>query len=142
MSPMNTISARAGPGGGGGSSMMNYLMSGTTNSIKPSVSFVAMGRKDYKQNIYTDELDGPSPMQILGNEKAFKDRCPEVPTVFETERDAHLSTIKDNVDSLSQAKGVMYKNYNDMGPGDSTVLSYPKTKRDEIKDIRRRLDDY
>ena len=62
--------------------------------------------------------------------------------MFETERDAHLSTIKDNVDSLSQAKGVMYKNYNDMGPGDSTVLSYPKTKRDEIKDIRRRLDDY
>jgi hypothetical protein len=46
--PFNTISARAGPGGGGGSSMMNYLLSGTTNSIKPSVSFTAMGRKDYK----------------------------------------------------------------------------------------------
>jgi hypothetical protein len=48
LSPLNTVSARAGPGGGGGSSMMNYLMSGTTNSIKPSVSFISMGRKDYK----------------------------------------------------------------------------------------------
>jgi hypothetical protein len=48
VSPMNTLSARAGPGGGGGSSMMNYLMSGTTNSIKPSVSFISKGREDYK----------------------------------------------------------------------------------------------
>ena len=62
MSPLGTVSARAGPGGGGGSSMMNYLMSGTTNSIKPSVSFISMGRKDYKQIKYTDEIDGPSPM--------------------------------------------------------------------------------
>jgi hypothetical protein len=60
-----------------------------------------MGRKDYKQTKYTDELDGPSPMQILGNEKAFKDRCPEVPTVFEKERNDHLATIKDNVDSIT-----------------------------------------
>ena len=45
----STVSARnAGPGGGGGSNMMNYLLSGTTNTIKPSVSFVCMGRKDYK----------------------------------------------------------------------------------------------
>jgi hypothetical protein len=36
----------------------------------------------------------------------------------------------------------MYKNYNDMGPGDASLLSFPKAKRDEIKDIRRRLDDY
>ena len=62
MSPLGTVSARAGPGGGDGSSMMNYLMSGTTNSIKPSVSFISMGRKDYKQIKYTDEIDGPSPM--------------------------------------------------------------------------------
>lgn len=47
--------ARAGPGGGGGSQMMSYLISGTTNSIKPSVSFMSMNRKDYKQIKYTDE---------------------------------------------------------------------------------------
>jgi len=33
-----------------------------------------MKREEYKQIKYTDELDGPSPMQVLGNEKAFKDR--------------------------------------------------------------------
>lgn len=71
--------------------MMNYLLSGTTNSIKPSVSFISMSRKEYKQNIYTDELDGPSPMQILGNEKAFKDKHLDVPTVFEKERDLHTA---------------------------------------------------
>jgi hypothetical protein len=91
VSPLNTVSARAGPGGGGGSSMMNYLLSGTTNSIKPSVSFISMSRKEYKQNIYTDEVDGPSPMQILGNEKAFKDKHADVPTVYEKERDQHMS---------------------------------------------------
>ena len=132
VSPMNTLTARAGPGGGGGSSMMNYLMSGTTNSIKPSVSFISMGRKDYKQIKYTDELDGPSPLQILGNEKAFKDRSPDVPTIYEKERDAHMSTIKDNVDSLSQAKSIMYKNFNNLGKDDPSVLTSPKSKRDEI----------
>jgi len=33
-----------------------------------------MKREEYKQTKYTDELDGPSPMQVLGNEKAFKDK--------------------------------------------------------------------
>lgn len=132
VSPMNTLTARAGPGGGGGSSMMNYLMSGTTNSIKPSVSFISMGRKDYKQIKYTDELDGPSPLQILGNEKAFKDRSPDVPTIYEKERDAHLATIKDNFDSLSQAKSIMYKNFNNLGKDDPSILTSPKSKRDEI----------
>ena len=66
----STVSGRAGRGGGGGltGNMMSYMMSGTTNSIKPSVSFISMGRNDYKQTKYTDELDGPSPMQIMGNE--------------------------------------------------------------------------
>ena len=112
--------------------MMNYLMSGTTNSIKPSVSFISMGRKDYKQIKYTDELDGPSPLQVLGNEKVFKDKSPDVPTIYEKERDAHMSTIKEKVDNLSEAKSIMYKNFNDVGPSDPSILSNPKTKRDEI----------
>jgi hypothetical protein len=60
--------SRVGPGGGGGSNMMSYMMSGTTNSIKPSVSFISMSRDEYKQIKYYDENDGPSPLQILGNE--------------------------------------------------------------------------
>jgi hypothetical protein len=44
------------------------LIAGNRNSIKPSVSFLSMGRKDYKQIKYTDEFDGPSSLQIQGNE--------------------------------------------------------------------------
>ena len=83
--------SRAGPGGGGGSNMMSYLMSGTTNSIKPSVSFISMSRDDYKQIKYYDENDGPSPMQILGNERALKDKDPKQPTLFEKERQEYLN---------------------------------------------------
>lgn len=41
-------SARPGPGGGGGSNLINYLVSGSSNQIKPSVSFLGLGREDYK----------------------------------------------------------------------------------------------
>lgn len=51
----STVSARGGSGGGGGSNMMSYLMNGAGGSIKPSVSFVSMSRKEYKQHHYTDE---------------------------------------------------------------------------------------
>ena len=64
--------SRVGPGGGGGS-QKNSFLSSNANEIRPSVSFVSMNRDEYKQTKYTDEQDGPSPMQILGNEKAFKD---------------------------------------------------------------------
>ena len=86
----NTLGSRAGPGGGGGSNMLSYLMSGTTNSIKPSVSFISMSRDEYKQIKYYDENDGPSPLQILGNEKTIKDKTLQ-PTLFENERNNHMS---------------------------------------------------
>ena len=66
----NTIShGKAGPGGGGGSQITKYLLAGNRNTIKPSVSFLSMSRKDYKQVKYTDELDGPSSMQVIGHER-------------------------------------------------------------------------
>ena len=77
---------RAGPGGGGGSNLHSYLSGSNANTIRPSVSFVSMNRQEYKQTKYTDELDGPSPMQILGNEKAFKDKNIGKQTLFEKER--------------------------------------------------------
>ena len=43
-----------------------------------------------------------------------------------------MSTIKDKVHNLSEAKSIMYKNFNDVGPSDPSILSNPKTKRDEI----------
>ena len=60
--PRNAQSARSSPGGGGGSNMVNFLMSGSSSQIRPSVSFLSMGREEYKQIKYTDEMDGPSPM--------------------------------------------------------------------------------
>ena len=88
-------SARVAPGGGGGSYMMNYLFSGTSSTIKPSVSFMSMGRNDYKEIKYTDEQDGPSPMQILGNEKIYtiQQDDKEHRILFEKERDKHLHQI-------------------------------------------------
>jgi hypothetical protein len=68
-------------------------MQSGANTIRPSVSFVSMKRDEYKQTKYTDEFDGPSPMQILGNEKAFKDKNQEVKTCFEQDRELHLSSI-------------------------------------------------
>ena len=53
---------RSAPGGGGGSNLNSYLSGSNANTIRPSVSFVSMNRQEYKQNIYTDEMDGPSPM--------------------------------------------------------------------------------
>ena len=84
----NTIShGKAGPGGGGGSHITKYLIAGNRNSIKPSVSFLSMGRKDYKQVKYTDEFDGPSSMQVLGNEN-IKNYIAK--NIFEKEREDHL----------------------------------------------------
>ena len=89
-----TVSAgRAGPGGGGGSNMMSYLMSGTSSTIKPSYSFMTMGRNDYKQDKYVDLQDGPSAMQILGNEKTLRDRSEGNKTFYEAERENHLDKI-------------------------------------------------
>jgi len=59
-----------------------------------------MNRSEYKQTKYTDENNGPSPMQILGHEKAFKDVNPANMTYYEKDRNDHLRTIKDNTSML------------------------------------------
>mmetsp|Transcript_33390 Transcript_33390/g.51225 ORF Transcript_33390/g.51225 Transcript_33390/m.51225 type:complete len:142 (+) Transcript_33390:169-594(+) len=102
-----SVSGRGGHGGGVAGTYLSYLASGTANSIKPSVSFISMGRKEYKQTKYTDELDGPSPMQILGNEKAFKDRHPNSRTVFEKEREDHLSETMHKTQVLREARDAL-----------------------------------
>lgn len=58
---------------------------------------MSMGRKDYKQTKYTDELDGPSPLQVLGNEKAFKDKFQDRKTIFEVQRDQHLAGLPEKI---------------------------------------------
>lgn len=36
----------------------------------------------------------------------------------------------------------MYKNFNNMSKDDPSILTSPKSKRDEIQSIRKRLDEY
>lgn len=81
-------------------------------------------------------------MQILGNEKAFKDKNLNVPTIYEKERDLHMSDAKSKVDSLNEAKKVLFRNYKEVAQTDSSVLTSPKTKRDEIYNIKKRLIEY
>ena len=44
-----------------GSKMPNYLLS--TQSIKPTYSFIGLGRDEQKLNHYVDLQDGPSSLQ-------------------------------------------------------------------------------
>jgi hypothetical protein len=94
-SPGRMSNRTIGPGGGGGSNLLSYLAS-NSNTIRPSVSFMGMNRSEYKQTKYTDEQDGPSPMQILGHEKAFKDLSIGSPTYYEKDRETHLDSVSNN----------------------------------------------
>ena len=114
--------------------MINFLMSGSSSQIRPSVSFLSMGRKDYKQTKYNDEIDGPSPMQILGNERAFKDKFQDKKTVFEVERDKHLEELPQKIQLLNEAKKSLYSPIDEDAP--NANLKYPKEARKDIWNIR------
>ena len=81
--------------------MMNYLISGSASQIKPSVSFLSMSRNDYKQTKYCDEQDGPSALQMLGNEKSAKDKKPDAPLCFESERNQHTAETGEKMELLN-----------------------------------------
>lgn len=77
-----------GPGGGGGSNMLSYLSS--NSQIRPSVSFIGPTRDEIKERKYVDLNNGPSPMQLMGNQLAFKDLNPDKKMYYEKDRDNHL----------------------------------------------------
>ena len=97
-----------------------------------------MKRDEYKQTKYNDEQDGPSPLQILGNEKAFKDKNIGQKTYYEKDRESHLNSIKPNVNKLQEAKQLLYAKNSEASV--STSLISPKQRRDEIVKIRQNLD--
>ena len=94
-----------------------------------------MGRKDYKQVKYTDEFDGPSSMQVLGNEK-IKNYIAK--NIFEKEREDHLQKLPENVNKLKMAKSVLFETL----PENQLCLASPLEKRNEIKEVRKNLDEY
>mmetsp|Transcript_17477 Transcript_17477/g.29416 ORF Transcript_17477/g.29416 Transcript_17477/m.29416 type:complete len:146 (-) Transcript_17477:793-1230(-) len=123
-----------GGGGGGGAKAFStmgpsHALSLTTNSIKPSVSFISMGRKDYKQLKYTEENKGPSPLQLLGNEKAFKDKFSDRMTLYEQERDHHLKSVVDKTKLLQDARELLYP---ELTKQPQRFVS-PKHRREEIR---------
>lgn len=53
-----------------------------------------------------------------------------------------MSVVPSKTEIINEAKQLLYKNYKDLEQSDSSALSYPKAKRDEIFNMRRRLDEY
>jgi len=69
-------------------------------------------------------------MQILGNEKAFKDKNPDKFIYYEAEREKHLSNLPKNIEYLNNAKSRLFKTSE---PKDFiTPLMSPKDRREEI----------
>jgi hypothetical protein len=96
-----------GPGGGGGSNLMSYLAS-STSQIRPSVSFIGLTREETAKQNHLEKNDGPSPMQILGNEQAFKDKNANQFTYYEKERFNHVDGLPENVKHLKEARNMLY----------------------------------
>lgn len=102
-----------------------------------------MGRSEYKQQIYTDEHNGPSPMQILGNERAFKDLHIGKLTYYEKERKEHLDKIQPSVSKLSEARSLLFAKQPDQPVTDGNYQNItPHQRRQEISKIRANLDYY
>jgi hypothetical protein len=47
-------------------------------------------------------------MQVLGNEKAFKDKYLDTKTCFENDRETHINQISDKINVLDKAKENLY----------------------------------
>ena len=83
------------------------LSSHMTNAIKPSVCFLNLPREASKILGKTrDMLNGPSPLQKLGNDITLKDKLSK--TIFEVEREKHEKIKTDRFDSLSEARSSLF----------------------------------
>ena len=81
---------------------MSYMSN--LSQIRPSYSFMGLSREEQKQDYYVDFNNGPSPMQVLGNEMAFKDKAPEKQIYYESQRQSHINGIEGNLNNLNEAK--------------------------------------
>jgi hypothetical protein len=86
-----------------------------------------LGRDAKKHTKYPDESKGPSPLQIVGNEKAFKDRYPQEKHIFEQEREEHLKVAAEKMKLLQEARRDLYDQQSKEGE-----LTQPKSRREDI----------
>lgn len=99
-----------------------------------------MPRSEYKQHIYVDEDNGPSPLQL--NSDALKDKNHGSKIYYENERENHLNNKEQSISKLNSAKRLLYSK--NVSPDDKTELSLvkPSQRREEVKRIRNYLDNY
>ena len=83
------------------------LSSHVSSAIKPSVCFLNLPREAAKiHGTPPDMIDGPSPLQKLGNEITLKDRFTK--TVFEVEREEHEGVKPEKIGSLHEARSSLF----------------------------------
>ena len=118
------------------SRLPNYLVN--SQSIKPSVSFMNLGREQQKINHFVDLQDGPSSLQ----------KRPGIPTVkeqggaslpYERERSEHLSTMTDKLSQLDKARSTLFTF---AGQDSKMSLTTPSAKRAELAEIKQQLTAY
>lgn len=113
------------------------LSSHMSSAIKPSVCFLNLPREASKIiGIPPDMIDGPSPLQKLGNDVTLKDKMNK--TIFETEREKHLGVKDAKMECLSEARGSLFLTLE----GGRPSLMSPKDQRADLYNIRRKLVDY
>ena len=118
-------------------SNMHALSSHVSSAIKPSVCFLNLPREAAKiHGTPPDMIDGPSPLQKLGNEITLKDRFHK--TVFEVEREDHEGVKPEKLDSLREARSSLFLTLG----GQQPQLKSPKEQRDDLYNIRRKLSEY
>lgn len=128
------------PHSGGGGSFISSLSQHMNSRIRPSFSFVSMPRSEYKQHIYIDENDGPSPLQLQSD--PLKDKNQQSKIYYEQERENHLNAKDQSISKLNTAKRLLYsKNVTHNDDKESTLVK-PSVRREEVNKIRNYLDTY
>jgi hypothetical protein len=118
------------------SRLPNYLVS--SQAIKPTISFMSLGREAQKINHFVDLQDGPSSLQKRpGVPTARESMRQELP--YETERNYHLQSKAQKMDQLEKARSTLFKQ-----DGESSIqsLTTPSQKRQELATLKQQLTEY
>ena len=111
----------------------DYLVN--SHAIKPSVSFLCLGRDRQTFNSYVDLQDGPSSLQ----------KRPSIPTtyerftksVFEVERQDHLAKSPSQIAQLKVARATLYS-----PSAQQPKLRSPSEARNEIFQVKQQLQEF
>ena len=105
------------------------------SAIKPTTSFLNLGRDKQVFDHYIDLMSGPSSLQ----------KRHSIPTqyevnktsIYETQREEHQSKVAEKVSGMMEARKSLF---GDQTPNEG--LCSAKTTRDDIKSLREKMDSY